>query len=412
MKRIVITGMGVVSPLGSTLDSFWSALTAGTTGIGRLTRFDTSNNFPVQIAAEVKGFDANAFIDPKAQRRMDAFTRYAIGASAMAVKDAGVDFSKEDPFRCGCIISSGVGGITTIESEVLKMNEKGARFVSPFCIPQIIVNIASGMVAIEHNLKGPNFACVSACASGLHSVGESMRIIQRGEADIMLAGGAEASVSPIAMAGFAAMHALSRRNDEPELACRPFDKDRDGFIMGEGSAILVVEEYEHAVKRGAQIYAEVAGFGQTCDAFHMTAPAETAEGSTRAITNALADAGAPASAVSYINAHGTSTPMNDRIETLAIKQALGETDARRVMISSSKSMTGHMLGAAGAIESVVCAMAIKTGIVPPTINYTTPDPDCDLDYVPNTAREAKVDICLNNSLGFGGHNVCAVFKKV
>ena len=411
MHRIVITGMGVVSPLGSDLDTFWSGLVAGTSGVGRITRFDAST-FPVQIAAEVKGFDINAFIEPKEQRRMDPFTHYAIAASAMAVKDSGIDFSACDPYRCGCIVSSGVGGISTTESEVLKMKEKGPTRVSPFCIPQIIVNIASGMVAIAHGLKGPNYAVVSACASGLHSIGNAMRLIQYGDADVMLAGGAEAAVSPISIAGFAALHALSKRNDDPTAASRPFDKDRDGFIMGEGAAVLVLESYEHAVKRGAKIYAEVSGFGQTCDAFHMTAPADTAEGSTRAMTDALKDAGVNAADVSYINAHGTSTPMNDRIETLAIKQALGETDARRVMISSSKSMTGHMLGAAGALESIVCALAIKNGVVPPTINYTTPDPDCDLDYVPNTAREANVTVCMNNSLGFGGHNACAIFKKV
>ena len=411
MHRTVITGMGVVSPLGCDLDTFWSRLVAGTSGVGKITRFDASN-FPVQIAAEVKDFNVDAFIDPKAQRRMDQFTHYAIAASAMAVKDSGINFADYDPYRCGCIVSSGVGGIATTETEVLKMKEKGPTRVSPFCIPQIIVNIASGMVAIEHGLKGPNYAVVSACASGLHSIGNAMRLIQRGDVDVMLAGGAEASVSPISIAGFAALHALSKRNDDPATASRPFDKDRDGFIMGEGGAVLVLESYEHAVKRGARIYAEVSGFGQTCDAFHMTAPAETGEGSTRAMTDAMKDAGVNASDVTYINAHGTSTPMNDRIESLAIKTALGETDARRVMVSSSKSMTGHMLGAAGAIESIVCALAIKNGVVPPTINYTTPDPDCDLDYVPNTAREADVRVCMNNSLGFGGHNACGIFTKV
>ncbi len=411
MQRTVITGMGVVSPLGSDLDTFWSRLVAGTNGIGRITYFDASA-FPVQIAGEVKGFDVNAFIDPKAQRRMDKFTHYAIAASAMAVKDCGIDLSSIDPYRFGCIVSSGVGGIATTEAEVLKMEQKGPGRVSPFCIPQIIVNIASGLVAIEHGLKGPNYAVVSACASGLHSIGNALRIIQHGEADMMLAGGSEAAVSPISIAGFSALHALSRRNDDPATASRPFDKDRDGFIMAEGGAVLVLESYEHARQRGAKIYAEVAGFGQTCDAFHMTAPSENAEGSTRALTDAMRDAGVNAADIDYINAHGTSTPMNDPIETLAIKQALGEEHARRVMISSSKSMTGHMLGAAGALESIVCALAIKNGVVPPTINYTTPDPSCDLDYVPNTAREAAVDVCANNSLGFGGHNACAIFRKV
>ncbi|MGI5867827.1 MAG: beta-ketoacyl-ACP synthase II [Kiritimatiellia bacterium] len=411
MKRTVITGMGVVSPLGSDLDTFWSRLVAGTNGVGKITHFDASN-FPVQIAAEVKEFNVNDFIDPKSQRRMDTFTHFAIAASALAVKDSGIDFAANDPYRCGCIVSSGVGGIGTTEVEVLRMQERGPTRVSPFCIPQIIVNIASGMVAIEHGLKGPNFAVVSACASGLHSLGSAMRIIERGEADVMLAGGAEAAVSPVSIAGFAALHALSRRNDDPATASRPFDKDRDGFIMGEGGAVLVLEEYEHARKRGARIYAEVTGFGQTCDAFHMTAPADDGQGFTRAMTNAMKEAGVTGDQVDYVNAHGTSTPLNDRIETAAIKAAFGEEAARRVMVSSSKSMTGHMLGAAGAIESVVCALAIHNGVVPPTINYTTPDPDCDLDYVPNTAREAKVDVCVNNSLGFGGHNACAIFKRV
>ena len=411
MQRTVITGMGVVSPLGSDLDTFWSRLVAGTNGIGRITHFDVTD-FPVQIAGEVRDFDVNAFIDPKSQRRMDKFSHYAIAASAMAMKDCGIDLASIDPYRFGCIVSSGVGGITTTEAEVLKMNARGPTRVSPFCIPQIIVNIASGLIAIEHGLKGPNYALVSACASGLHSIGNAMQLIQHGEADMMLAGGSEAPVSPISIAGFAALHALSRRNDDPATASRPFDKDRDGFIMSEGGAVVVLESYEHAKNRGARIYAEVAGFGQTCDAFHMTAPAETAEGSTRAMTDAMQRAGVNAADIDYINAHGTSTPMNDRIETLAIKQALGESEARRVMISSSKSMTGHMLGAAGAVESIVCALAIKNGVVPPTINYTTPDPDCDLDYVPNTAREANVEVCANNSLGFGGHNACAIFKKI
>ena len=411
MNRIVITGIGVVSPLGSDLNTFWSRITAGTNGVGKITRFDATS-FPVNIAAEVKDFDVNLFLDPKAQRRMDPYTHYAIAASKMAVTDSGIDFSKGDPYRRGCIVSSGVGGITTTEQEVYRLKERGPSRVSPFCIPQIIVNIASGMIAIEHNLKGPNYAIISACASGLHSIGDAFRVIQRGEADIMLAGGAEASVSPISIAGFAAMHALSTRNDDPEHACRPFDKDRDGFIMGEGAAVVVLEEYEHAKARGANIYAEVVGFGQTCDAFHMTAPAETGEGSAHAMAFAMKEAKVNASDVTYINAHGTSTPLNDRIETNAIKTALGEENARKVMISSTKSMVGHMLGAAGAIESVICALAIKNGVVPPTINYTTPDPDCDLDYVPNTARKANVQVCLNNSLGFGGHNACGVFRKV
>ncbi len=403
--------MGVVSPLGCNLEMFWSNLIAGTNGIHTITRFDASS-FPVKIAAEVKDFDVNAFVDPKVQRRTDRYTQYALAASAMAVRDSGIDFSKEDPFRCGCIVSSGVGGISTTESEVLRMKERGPGRISPFCIPEIIVNIASGMVAIEHGLKGPNYAVVSACATGLHSVGCAMKAIRYGEADVMLAGGSEASVSQISIAGFAAMHALSTTNDDPEHACRPFDKNRNGFIMGEGSAVLVLEEYEHAVARGANIYAEISGFGESCDAFHMTAPAEDGSSGAYAMVMAMKDAGVSPDQIDYLNAHGTSTPLNDRIETVAVKRAMGEDAARALTISSSKSMTGHMLGAAGAIESVVCAMAIKNGVVPPTINYAEPDPDCDLDYTPNTAREKKIDVCLNNSLGFGGHNACAVFRKV
>lgn len=411
MKRVVITGMGVVSPLGCELNTFWNRLVEGTNGIGTITKFDATE-FPVKIAAEVKDFDANAFIDPKQQRRMDPYTHYAIAASRMAVQDSGINFSEENPWRCGCIVSSGVGGISTTEKEVRTLSERGPRRVSPFCIPQIIVNIASGMVAIEHGLKGPNYAVVSACATGLHSIGDAMKAIKYGEADVMLAGGAEAAVCPISIAGFAAMHALSTTNDDPTHACRPFDKERNGFIMGEGAAVLVLEEYEHAVKRGAKIYAEVGGFGATCDAYHMTAPAEGGEGGAQAMIISMESAGVNPDQIGYINAHGTSTPMNDRIETAAIKKALGEDNARKVSISSSKSMTGHMLGAAGALESVVCALALKNGVIPPTINYQNPDPDCDLDYTPNAARERKIDFCLNNSLGFGGHNACALFKRV
>lgn len=411
MKKVVITGLGAVSPLGCELETIWDRLTSGFSGITRISKFDASEH-PSQIAGELRDFDVNAFLDPKSQRRMDPFSHYAIAASRLAVQDSGIDWDKTDPELNGCIVSSGVGGIGTTEAEVLKMEARGPRRVSPFCIPQIIVNIASGLVAIEHNLKGPNYAVVSACASGLHSIGDAFRLIQRGDAAIMLAGGAEAAITPISMAGFGAMHALSTRNDSPEIASRPFDKERDGFIMAEGAAVLFLEEYEHARARGAKIYAEVCGYGMTCDAFHMTAPSESGEGGARSMKLAMKDAGFSATDVDYINAHGTSTPLNDKIETNAIKQALGETDARRVMISSSKSMTGHLLGAAGAFESLVCALVMSRGVVTPTINYTNPDPDCDLDYVPNTAREAKVKACINNSLGFGGHNACVAFKAV
>jgi len=411
MRRVVITGLGAVSPLGCDLETIWSRLTSGFSGVGKVTKFDASNHAS-QVAGELRDYDVNQFLDAKSQRRMDAFSHYAIAASHLAVKDSGIDWDKTDPDYNGCIVSSGVGGIGTTEAEVLKMAERGPSRVSPFCIPQIISNIASGLVAIEHNLKGPNYAVVSACASGLHSIGDALRLIQRGDANIMLAGGCEAAVTPISMAGFSAMRALSTRNDSPETASRPFDRDRDGFVMGEGAGVIFMEEYEHAKARGARIYAEVAGFGMTCDAFHMTAPASDGRGGARSMMLAMKDAGLNPSDVDYINAHGTSTPLNDKIETCAIKQALGETDARRVMISSSKSMTGHLLGAAGALESLICSLILSRGVVTPTINYTTPDPECDLDYVPNTARQTKVRACLNNSLGFGGHNACVAFRAI
>ena len=410
-KRIVITGMGAISPLGCDIETIWSRLTSGFNGIGLITYFDTSA-FAVKIAAQVRDFDINAFVDPKAQRRMDMYIHYAVSAARLAAQDSGIDWSKTNPERNGCVIGSGIGGLNTMRNEVLTLKERGPSRVSPFTIPSLIPNMASGLVAIEHNLKGPNYAPVSACATGLHSIGDAARIIERGDADIMLCGGAEATVNDVGIAAFAAMRALSTRNDSPETACRPFDKDRDGFVMGEGAAVLVLEEYEAAKARGARIYAEVAGYGATCDAFHITAPSENGEGDVRALKLAMADAGVNSSDVDYINAHGTSTPIGDPIETLVVKGALGETDARRVMISSSKSMTGHMLGATGAFESIVCALAVQRGVVPPTLNLANPDPACDLDYVPNTAREAKVRVALNNSLGFGGHNACIAFRAV
>ena len=410
-RRIVITSMGTVSPLGCDLETVWSRLTSGFNGVGPITYFDTTN-FSVKIGAKITDWDVNAFIDAKQQRRMDIYCHYAIAAARLAIRDSGIDFSKTDPERSGCTVSSGVGGLSTMRDEVIKMKERGPSRMSPFTIPSLIANMASGLVAIEHNLKGPNYAPVSACATGLHSLGDAARIIERGDADVMLCGGAEACVNDVAIAAFAAMRALSTRNDSPETASRPFDKDRDGFVMGEGAAVLVLEDYDAAKARGARMYAEVAGYGMTCDAFHITAPAEGGEGNARAMKMAMADAGLNPSDIDYINAHGTSTPIGDPIETRAVKAALGEADAKRVMVSSSKSMTGHMLGATGAFESMVCALAIQRGTVPPTINYTTPDPDCDLDYVPNTARETKVRAALNNSLGFGGHNACVAFKSV
>ncbi len=409
--RVVVTGIGVISPIGSTLDAFREGLQNSRCGIRMIAGFDASA-YDAQIAAEVSDFDVDAFIPRKEQRRMDRFSHFGIAAAKMAMDDAAFDRAVEDPTRMGAIVGSGIGGLGTLEAQHSVLLEKGPGRCSPFMIPQMIVNIVSGLIAIEHNLQGPNYAVVSACATAAHSMGDALRVIQRGEADVMLAGGAEASITPLGIGGFSAMKALSTRNDDPATASRPFDKDRDGFVMGEGAAVMVMETYEHAKARGARIYCEIAGFGQTCDAFHMTAPMESGIGAARAMTMALKDAGRNVDEVNYINAHGTSTPLNDKIETRAIKSALGEDNARKVMISSTKSMTGHLLGAAAGVEAVACALALKYGLVPPTINQITPDPECDLDYVPNTAREADVSVALNNSLGFGGHNACICMTRV
>lgn len=409
-RRVVVTGIGVISPIGCNVEAFWNSLKAGRGGVDRIQSFDVAD-FSAQVAAEVHDFDVDAYIDKKEQRRMDRFCQFGLAASCMAMDDAGFDRDHEDPTRMGAIVGSGIGGLSTLEKQHTTLVEKGPGRCSPFMIPQMIVNMASGLVAIRHNLQGPNFSVVSACATAAHSIGDGYRIIERDEADVILAGGTEASVTPLGIGGFAAMKALSTRNDDPGTASRPFDKERDGFVMGEGAGVLVLEEYEHAKARGAQIYCEIGGFGQTCDAYHMTAPMEEGLGATRAMLAALKDAGCSAESVDYINAHGTSTPLNDKIETRAIKGALGE-HARKVMISSTKSMTGHLLGAAAGVEAVACAMAIKHGVVPPTINQLVADPACDLDYVPNTAREASVDVVLNNSLGFGGHNACICMTRV
>ncbi len=410
-RKVVITGMGVVSPIGSTLQKFWDSLQNGRSGIATIEGFDITD-FSAKIAGEVKDFDANEFIPRKEQRRMDRFCHFAIAAAKMAMDEANFDREVEDPTRMGAIVGSGIGGLGTLEEQHTKMMNRGPSRCSPFMIPQMISNMASGHVAIQHKLQGPNFAVVSACATAAHSIGAAMHAIQRNEAEVMLAGGCEASITPMGIGGFAAMKALSTRNDDPATASRPFDKERDGFVMGEGAAILVLEEYEHAKARGAEIYCEVAGFGQTCDGYHMTAPVESGEGATRAMMMALNAAGLNPDAVDYINAHGTSTPLNDKIETRAIKGTLGEDLARKVMISSTKSMTGHLLGAAAGVEAIACAMAMKHGVVPPTINQICPDPECDLDYTANTAREAKVSVTLNNSLGFGGHNACVCMKSI
>ncbi|OGV64570.1 MAG: beta-ketoacyl-[acyl-carrier-protein] synthase II [Lentisphaerae bacterium RIFOXYC12_FULL_60_16] len=410
-RRVVITGIGIVSALGANKDVFWKRLTSGHSGIRRITKFDATD-YASKIAAEVVEYDLDAFVPKKEQRRMDQFCHYAMGAARLAMQDSGLDMARENPERVGVLVTSGVGGLQTLEEQHTVLVNKGPGRCSPFMIPQMIVNIPAGLIAIEYNMQGPNFAVVSACASSAHAVGDALRLIQRGDADVIVTGGAEAAVCSLGIAGFCAMRALSTRNDDPQKASRPFDRDRDGFVMGEGAAVVMIEEYEHARQRGATIYCEVGGFGMSCDAFHMTAPADDGSGAARAMQMAMKDAGVTADAITYINAHGTSTPLNDKIETRAIKRALGETAARKVMISSSKSMTGHLLGAAGALETAVCAMAIQTGVVPPTINQENPDPDCDLDYVPNTARSHDVRVCLNNSLGFGGHNACVLLRKL
>jgi 3-oxoacyl-[acyl-carrier-protein] synthase II len=410
-RRVVITGIGVVSPLGSDVKVFWQRLCAGHSGARRITHFDASNTAS-KIACEVVDFNVDAFIPKKDQRRTDPFCSYALAGAKLALADSGLDMKREDPTRAGVIVGSGIGGLTTLEVQHRVLLERGPARCSPFMIPQMISNMAAGLIAIDHNMKGPNYSLVSACATAAHSIGEGMRVIQRDEAEIVLAGGSEAAVCLIGIAGFCAMRALSTRNDAPEKASRPFDRDRDGFVMGEGAALVALEELEHARRRGARIYCELAACGNSCDAYHITAPAEGGEGAARAMQRAMYEARMTPADIDYVNAHGTSTELNDRNETAAIKTAFGETHARRVMVSSTKSMTGHLLGAAGGIETAACALALYHGVVPPTINYETPDPDCDLDYVPNTAREARIRACLNNSLGFGGHNCSLLLKRL
>ncbi len=409
-RKVVVTGMGLVTPLGCELNKFWERLINGQSGIRRITHFDVSQ-YATQIGGEVVDFNIDAFISKKEQRRMDPFCHFGIAAAKMAMTDSGLAMDKENVERFGVIVGSGIGGLQVLQDQMRVLMAKGPARLSPFMIPQMISNIISGLIAIEFHLTGPNFGIVSACATATHSLGEALRIIQHNEADVMLAGGAEGSICELGVGGFCSMRALSTRNAEPEKASRPFDKNRDGFVMAEGAGVLVLEDLEHAQKRGARIYCELAGYGRTCDAFHITAPDAQGKGAARGMKLAIEDAGLRPDQIDYINAHGTSTDLNDKLETLAIKTTLGD-HARKVMISSTKSMHGHLLGAAGAVESAACILAIQKGIVPPTINYETPDPDCDLDYVPNKARQAKVKACLNNSLGFGGHNATICFKAL
>jgi 3-oxoacyl-[acyl-carrier-protein] synthase II len=411
-RRVVVTGMGVVTPVGNTLAATWDALLAGTSGVAPITKFDASN-FPARIAAEVKGFNAGEFMDRKEAKRSDQYTQYSVAAASMAMADAGLSdtaTSGIDPDRIGVLIGSGIGGLKSFEEQHDVYRELGPSKISPFFIPMFIADIAAGIVSKRFQAKGPNYATVSACATSAHAIGDAFRIIQYGDADIMICGGAEATVTPMAIGGFANMKALSERNDDPTAASRPFDKDRDGFVMGEGAGIVILEELEHAKARGAHIYAEVAGYGATGDAYHLTAPAPDGEGAQRAMKRAIKDAGLTPAEVQYINAHGTSTPANDFNETRAIKAVFGE-DAYTVNVSSTKSCTGHMLGAAGAVEFVVSAKVVTTGLIPPTINYQTPDADLDLNYTPNTRVQRDVSAAISNSFGFGGHNVTLAIRR-
>ena len=410
LKRVVVTGLGAVSPVGNDVESCWKSLLAGKSGIGPVTKFDATG-YRCTIAGEVKGLDTEAILGPKEAKRLDLFCHYAVIASDEALAQAGLTEAQGiDETRVGVIVSSGIGGLTTIEEQIRSLAEKGPKGVSALSIPMMISNMASGYVAIRHHLKGPNFCIVTACASGLHSIGEAYWMIVRGDADVMVCGGTEAVVEPFSLAGFGSLKALSANNEDPEHASRPFDKDRDGFVPAEGAGVLVIESEEHAKKRGANILAEIVGYGLSADAFHITAPAENGEGLQRAIKMAFQHAGLPYDALDYVNAHGTSTRLNDTTETTSLKMVFGEK-AKQIPVSSTKSMTGHMLGAAGGFESVVCVKTILDGVVPPTMNYVTPDPECDLDYVPNEAREVDVRLALNNNLGFGGHNASVLFAK-
>ncbi|HET7854764.1 MAG TPA: beta-ketoacyl-ACP synthase II [Candidatus Methylomirabilis sp.] len=409
MRRVVVTGVGVVSPIGIGIDHFWKALVSGTSGVRRITRFDPTG-YDCQIAAEVKDFDPVQWIEKKEVRKMDLFVQYALAAAMMAVEDSQLKVADERPDRIGVLVGTGMGGIPMLVEQHRILLEKGPDRVSPFFIPGIITNMASGRISMQVGAKGPNSCVSTACATGNHAIGDSFRIIQRGEADIMLAGGTEAVIAPLCVAGFSNCKALSTRNNEPERASRPFDKERDGFVMGEGAAVLIVEALDHALDRGARIYAEVIGYAMSADAYHVTAPAPAGEGAVQSMQGALQDAGLAPEAVDYINAHGTSTPYNDANETLAIKTVFGE-HAYRLAVSSIKSMIGHTLGAAGAIEAAATVLSLTHGILPPTINYENPDPDCDLDYVPNKARELPIRVALNNSFGFGGTNATTAFRR-
>ena len=409
-RRVVITGLGIVTPLGNSVEVFWKNLVAGQCGVDKIIAFDASP-FDTQIAAQVKDFDpVPAFPSPKEIRRTDRYSQFGVYAAWQALKDSGLDMSKANPDEIGAFIGSGIGGLQTTSEQLKVLFDRGPGRLSPFMIPMLISNMASGLVSMYFNLRGPNFATCSACATANHAIGEAWRTIKMGDAKVMFAGGAEATIVPIGIGGFCAMRAMSTRNDDPKHASRPFDKERDGFVMGEGAGVVVLEELEHAKARGARIYAELAGYGNTADAHHLTAPSPGGEGASRCMKAALQNGGLNISDVNYVNAHGTSTPQGDIAETQAIKTVFGDY-ARKLAVSSTKGATGHMLGAAGAVETIVCIKAIETDTVPPTINYEVPDPECDLDYVPNTARQMKVNAIVNNSFGFGGHNATITAKK-
>jgi 3-oxoacyl-[acyl-carrier-protein] synthase II len=408
-KRAVVTGIGVVTPVGNSLEEFWNNLAGGVSGVGPITRFDTEG-YDSKIAAEVKNFNPTDFIDRKEARRMDRFTHYALAATARAVEHAGLNMDKINRDRAAVILGSGVGGLETLEDQHRVLMQRGPGRISPFFIPMMISNMGAGQVAIRYGLRGCNVTTTSACASSNNAIGDAFKLIQYGQADIVISGGSEAPITPLAVAGFCSMKALSTRNHEPSLASRPFDSGRDGFVIGEGAVILVLEEMEHALARGAEILAEITGYGASCDAYHITAPDPEGAGAALAMRMALADSGIAPEAVDYINAHGTSTPLGDKLETLAIKEVFGD-HAHRLAVSSTKSMTGHLLGAAGGLEAAVCVLVISRGFIPPTINLTAPDPECDLDYVPNTGRKADVKVALSNSFGFGGHNATLVFER-
>jgi 3-oxoacyl-[acyl-carrier-protein] synthase II len=408
-SRVVVTGLGALTPVGNSVPEYWTAVCEGRSGIGPITHFDPIR-LDTRIAGEVKGFDPTRFFEKKEVRKLDRFIHYAVAAGVEAVEDSKVDFAQVDPTRAGCLIGSGIGGLHSILEWHKVLLDRGPGRISPFFIPSLIVNMASGQLSMRYKLKGPNSAVITACATGNHAIGDAFKVIQRGDADLMLAGGAEAIIIELCIAGFANMKALSTRNDEPERASRPFDANRDGFVPGEGAGVLMLESLEHARRRGARVYAEIVGYGMTADAYHMTAPDPEGDGAQRAMAGALHDADIPPAAVGYINAHGTSTPYNDRTESQAIKRVFGE-HAQRLAVSSTKSMIGHLLGAAGGVEAIATVLALHHGVLPPTINYDTPDPECDLDYVPNVARKTDVEFALSNGFGFGGTNATLAFRR-